>query len=334
MDHRVDVLDASEKTDAGYPRRHWTVAEVLGLFEMPFNDLMFRAQSVHRDHFDANRIQISRLLSIKTGSCPEDCNYCPQSAHFDTGLEKERLMQVEAVLQEAKAAKEGGASRFCMGAAWRGPNAHDFETALAMIEGVKALGLETCASFGLLNQEQAKQLKNAGLDYYNHNIDTSEQHYEKIITTRTFEDRLQTLDHVREAGMNICCGGIVGLGEEQVDRADMLTTLANLPQPPESVPINLLIATPGTPLENANPVDPFEFVRTIAVARIMMPTAYVRLSAGREQMTDELQALCFLAGANSIFSGEKLLTAKNASPERDAQLFDRLGLRPESLDES
>lgn len=332
MDHRIDSLEDQGQLASGSLRHHWSVDEVMVMFDQPFMDLVFRAQTVHRDHFVPNEIQISRLLSIKTGACPEDCNYCPQSAHFDTGLEKERLMQLEAVIAEAKAAKESGASRFCMGAAWRGPNKHDFETTLAMIEGVKALGLETCASFGLLNAEQARQLKDVGLDYYNHNVDTSEKHYEKIITTRTYEDRLKTLDHVREAGMNICCGGIVGLGEEQVDRADMLVTLANLPQPPESVPINLLIATPGTPLEQAGTVDPFDFVRTIAVARILMPTAYVRLSAGREQMTDELQALCFLAGANSIFSGDKLLTAKNASPERDAQLFDRLGLKPEGLE--
>lgn len=332
MKRKIDGFDGRDRTKSGAPRRHWTTPEVVALFETPFNDLLFRAQTIHREHFEPNRIQISRLLSIKTGACPEDCKYCPQSAHFDTGLEKQRLMKVETVIAEARAAKESGATRFCMGAAWRGPGARDFETALAMIEGVKALGLETCASFGLLNREQARQLKESGLDYYNHNVDTSERHYEKIIATRTYEDRLRTLEHVRSAGMNICCGGIVGLGEEMVDRADMLVTLANLPQPPESVPINLLIATPGTPLEGAEPVDPFDFARTVAVARILMPSSHVRLSAGREGMSDELQALCFLAGANSIFSGERLLTAKNASPDRDAALFRRLGLKPEDAD--
>nr|WP_255448353.1 biotin synthase BioB [Telmatospirillum sp. J64-1] len=313
----------------GAERRQWSLDEIMALFELPFNDLLFEAQTIHRRHFDPNRIQMSRLLSIKTGSCPEDCNYCPQSAHFDTGLEKERLMKVEQVLEAARAAKEGGATRFCMGAAWRGPRGEDFETALAMIEGVKGLGLQTCASFGLLSSEQARQLKAAGLDYYNHNVDTSEEHYSEIITTRSYQDRLDTLAHVRDAGMHICSGGIVGLGEQQQDRAKMLQTLANLPKPPESVPINLLIPIPGTPLAEAERPDPFDFIRTIAVARILMPTSYVRLSAGREDMSDEMQALCFLAGANSIFCGEKLLTAKNAAPGRDRSLFDRLGLKPE-----
>lgn len=320
---------AVKTQEAAIPqRRHWSVDDALALFAMPFNDLLFEAQTVHRRHFDANRIQISRLLSIKTGSCPEDCKYCPQSAHHNTGLEKEKLMAVETVIESARAAKDSGASRFCMGAAWRGPKGDDFEVALAMIEGVKSLGMETCASFGLLSTEQARQLKDAGLDYYNHNVDTSEGHYAEVISTRTYQDRLDTLSHVREAGLHVCSGGIVGMGEAQGDRAQMLVTLANLPKPPESVPINLLIPIPGTPLADIEPPDPFDFIRTIAVARIMMPESFVRLSAGREGMSDEMQALCFLAGANSMFCGEKLLTAKNASPERDVSLFGRLGLKP------
>lgn len=309
------------------PRHDWRLEEVLDLLALPFNDLLFQAQTVHRGQFDANRIQVSRLLSIKTGSCPEDCKYCPQSAHYDTGLEKEKLLEVETVLEAAKAARDSGASRFCMGAAWRGPG-RDFDTVLRMVEGVKSLGLETCASLGLLTGEQAHQLKEAGLDYYNHNIDTSEDHYEQVITTRSFQDRLDTLDHVREAGLKVCCGGIVGLGEERTDRAKMLLTLANMPKHPESVPINLLIRIPGTPLEETAQVDPFDFVRTIAAARIMLPRSLVRLSAGRQGMSDELQSLCFLAGANSVFCGEKLLTAGNASPDQDKSLFGRLGLRP------
>lgn len=309
------------------PRHDWRLEVVLDLLALPFNDLLFQAQTVHRAHFDANRVQVSRLLSIKTGSCPEDCKYCPQSSHYDTGLEKEKLLEVETVLEAARAAKESGASRFCMGAAWRGPG-RDFDTVLRMVEGVKSLGLETCASLGLLTGEQAHQLKDAGLDYYNHNIDTSEDHYEQVITTRSYQDRLDTLDHVREAGLKVCCGGIVGLGEERTDRAKMLMTLANMPKHPESVPINLLIKIPGTPLEENAQVDPFDFVRTIAAARIMLPRSLVRLSAGRQGMSDEMQALCFLAGANSVFCGEKLLTAGNASPDQDKSLFGRLGLRP------
>ncbi len=314
----------------GGPRHDWDLAEIEALFAQPFNDLLYQAASVHRAHFDPNRVQISRLLSIKTGKCPEDCKYCPQSAHYDTGVEKEELMEVEAVLAAARAAKESGASRFCMGAAWKSPG-KDFDVVLRMVEGVKALGLETCATLGMLNAKQAEQLKSAGLDYYNHNIDTSPEHYGAIITTRTFDDRLETLDHVRDAGLKVCCGGIVGLGEATDDRAKMLQKLANMTRHPESVPINLLIKAPGTPLENAPDVDPFDFVRTIAVARILMPESHVRLSAGRREMSDETQALCFLAGANSVFCGERLLTTGNPSPDTDRSLFGRLGLKPEGV---
>lgn len=309
-------------------RNDWTADEVEALFAKPFMDLIFQAQSIHRANFDPNRIQISRLLSIKTGGCPEDCSYCPQSAHYATGLEKEKLLAVEDVIAAAAKAKEEGASRFCMGAAWRGPKGDDFQVALAMIEGVKSLGMQTCASFGLLSREQAKQLKDVGLDYYNHNLDTSPEHYEEVISTRKFQDRLDTLEHVQEAGLHVCSGGIVGMGEGQSDRARMLIALANLPKQPDSVPINLLIPIPGTPLAETERPDPFDFVRTIAAARIMMPKSFVRLSAGREGMTEEMQALCFLAGANSIFCGEKLLTAKNANPSQDKSLFGRLGLSP------
>lgn len=314
-------------TGAGL-RYDWTVDEVEALFAKPFMDLIFEAQTVHRAHFDPNKIQISRLISIKTGSCPEDCSYCPQSAHYATGLEKEKLMAVEEVVESARKAKEEGASRFCMGAAWRGPKGEDFEVAVAMIEGVKALGMETCATFGLLDKFQANRLKEAGLDYYNHNVDTSPEHYKEVITTRTFQDRLDTLDVVRDAGLHVCSGGIVGLGEGRTDRAKMLLTLANMPKHPDSVPINLLIPIAGTPLADAERPDSFDFIRTIAVARIIMPKSFVRLSAGREGMTEEMQALCFLAGANSIFCGEKLLTAKNAKPGQDKSLFGRLGLKP------
>lgn len=309
-------------------RHDWTVEEVEALFAMPFMDLLFEAHTVHRANFDPNRIQISRLLSIKTGGCPEDCSYCPQSAHYATGLEKEKLLAVEEVIEAAQKAKDEGASRFCMGAAWRGPKGDDFGVALAMIEGVKALGMQTCASFGLLSREQARQLKEAGLDYYNHNLDTSPEHYEEIIHTRKFQDRLDTLEHVQEAGLHVCSGGIVGMGEKERDRAKMLIALANLPKHPDSVPINLLIPIPGTPLAETERPDAFEFVRTIAVARLMMPKSFVRLSAGREGMTEEMQALCFFAGANSIFCGEKLLTARNAAPGQDKSLFARLGLSP------
>ena len=309
-------------------RHDWTVEEVEALFATPFMDLIFQAQQVHRQTFDANKIQVSRLISIKTGSCPEDCSYCPQSAHYATGLEKEKLMAVEEVVEAARKAKEEGASRFCMGAAWRGPKGDDFDVAVAMIEGVKALGMQTCATFGLLDKFQANRLKEAGLDYYNHNIDTSPEHYKEIISTRTFQDRLDTLEVVRDAGLHVCSGGIIGLGETRTDRAKMLLELANMPKHPDSVPINLLIPIPGTPLADAERPDPFDFVRCIAAARIMMPTSFVRLSAGREGMSDETQALCFLAGANSVFCGHKLLTAKNAKPGDDKSLFGRLGLAP------
>lgn len=313
------------------PRHDWTLEEVKDLFALPFNDLLFLAATVHRRHFDANKVQLSRLLSIKTGSCPEDCKYCPQSAHYDTGLEKEQLMEIERVLSAAAKAKAEGATRFCMGAAWRNPTDKDFGKVLRMVEGVKALGLESCATLGMLTSQQAHSLAEAGLDYYNHNIDTSEQHYKEIITTRTFQDRLDTLANVRQAGMKVCCGGIVGMGEGQDDRAAMLTTLATMEEHPESVPVNLLIRVPGTPLEGVADTDPLDFVRTVAVARVLMPKSHVRIAAGRQSMTDELQALCFFAGCNSIFCGDVLLTAGNAAPSRDQALFDRLGLSPETL---
>jgi len=309
-------------------RHNWTQDEVLALFQLPFNDLIYQAQSIHRAHFDPNAVQISTLLSIKTGGCPEDCAYCPQSAHFDTGLKSQKLMAKEAVLAEANRAKSAGATRFCMGAAWRAPKDSDVEEVAELVAEVKALGLETCATLGMLTRSQAERLQRAGLDYYNHNLDTSESHYGRIITTRTYQDRLDTLASVRAAGMHVCCGGILGLGESLEDRAAMLLTLASLPVHPESVPINLLVRVEGTPLASADPVDPLQFVRTIAVARILMPASFVRLSAGREAMSEELQALCFLAGANSIFYGEKLLTTPNPTTHADRQLFERLGLRP------
>ena len=311
----------------GAPLRHdWTREEVRALFELPFPELMFRAQSVHRDHFDPAAVQISTLLSIKTGGCPEDCAYCPQSAEYETGVRAEKLMRLDAVLAEARAAKAAGASRFCMGAAWRSPKDRDLESVCTMVEGVKDLGLETCATLGMLTAAQAQQLKEAGLDYYNHNLDTSPEFYEKIITTRTYRDRLETLEHVRDAGIHVCCGGIVGMGETREDRIGMIATLASLPEHPESVPINMLVRVAGTPLAGEPGLDPIEFVRTIAVARITMPRSMVRLSAGRETMSEETQALCFLAGANSIFHGPKLLTTPNPERERDQALMDRLGL--------
>lgn len=304
----------------------WQTGEVAALFELPLNDLLFRAQTIHRQHFNPNQVQTSSLLSIKTGACPEDCKYCSQSGHYQTGLEKEKLLAVEQVLAEAKAAKAQGASRFCMGAAWRSPREKDMPYVLSMIEGVKALGMETCMTLGMLSAEQAQTLSAAGLDYYNHNLDTSPEHYQSIITTRTFQDRLDTLTHVRDAGIKVCSGGILGLGEQRRDRIGLLIQLANLPQAPESVPINQLVKIPGTPLADVDDLDSFEFVRTIAIARIMMPTSYVRLSAGRETMNDELQALCFFAGANSIFYGDRLLTTDNPRVEQDRKLFERLGL--------
>ena len=308
-------------------RHDWTVPEAMALLEQPFNDLLFQAQTVHRRHFDANEVQVSSLLSIKTGSCSEDCAYCPQSAHYDTGLGKETLMPVEEVLAAARAAKAQGAGRFCMGAAWRNPNDRDIERVCEMVEGVKSLGLETCVTLGMLTDGQTQRLKTAGLDYYNHNLDTSEAYYSEIITTRTYQDRLDTLERVREAGLNVCCGGILGMGEGEEDRAALLVQLANLPKHPESVPINMLVQVEGTPLSGAEKLDPLVFVRTIAAARVMMPESRVRLSAGRTDMSDELQALCFLAGANSIFYGERLLTTDNPVADRDRALFRRLGLR-------
>ena len=309
-------------------RHDWAREEIRALFGLPFNDLLFRAHTVHRRHFDVNKVQKSRLLSVKTGGCPEDCKYCPQSAHFETGVDAGKLMDVAAVLAEAKCARDGGASRFCMGAAWRSPKDRDLDAIVEMVRGVKALGMETCMTLGMLSKAQAERLAGAGLDYYNHNVDTSEEFYGAIVTTRTYRDRLDTLGHVREAGMHVCSGGIVGMGESRDDRAGMLRTLANLPQHPESVPINMLVRVGGTPLAGAEALDSLEFVRTVAAARIVMPKSFVRLSAGREAMSDEAQALCFLAGANSIFCGEKLLTTGNPHADSDEALFDRLGIEP------
>lgn len=315
---------------AGIPRHNWTRAEVADLFALPFPELMFRAALVHRENFDPSEVQISTLLSIKTGGCPEDCAYCPQSAKYDTGVRAEKLMSLNAVLAEARAAKAAGAQRFCMGAAWREPKDRDLESVCAMVEGVKALGMETCVTLGMLTDTQAKRLKTAGLDYYNHNLDTSAEYYGAIITTRTYQDRLDTLEHVREAGIHVCCGGIIGMGERLADRVGMIAALASLPQHPESVPINMLVKVDGTPLAQEAALDPLDFVRTIAAARITMPGSVVRLSAGREDMSQECQALCFLAGANSIFYGPKLLTTPNPARDRDMALLDKLGLRPMS----
>ncbi|BBL73370.1 biotin synthase BioB [Methylomagnum ishizawai] len=312
-------------------RHDWRVEEVEALFALPFNDLVYRAQTVHRQYFDPNQVQISSLLSIKTGACAEDCAYCPQSARYDTGLPREELMPVEQVLAAARTAKAQGASRFCMGAAWRSPKDRDIERVCAMIDGVKALGLETCVTLGMLSDGQTRRLKDAGLDFYNHNLDTSEEYYSEIISTRTYQDRLDTLERVRQAGISVCCGGIVGMGEGDRDRAGLLVQLANLPKHPESVPINMLVQVEGTPLAGIEKLDPFVFVRTIAAARIMMPEARVRLSAGRTDMSDEMQALCFLAGANSIFYGERLLTTENPVAEGDRRLFRRLGLQMSGL---
>ena len=310
------------------PRHDWTREEVRALFALPFPELMFRSAQVHRENFDPTEVQISTLLSIKTGGCPEDCAYCPQAARYDTGVTAEKLMSLDAVLTEAAAAKASGASRFCMGAAWRSPKDRDLDNVCAMVEGVKALGLETCATLGMLTGDQAVRLKQSGLDYYNHNLDTSPEFYGAIITTRTYGDRLDTLEHVRAAGINVCCGGIVGMGEGLEDRVGMIATLAGLPVHPESVPINMLVQVEGTPLAVTARLDPLDFVRTIAVARICMPTSVVRLSAGREDMSEETQALCFLAGANSIFYGPKLLTTPNPGRERDMALLGNLGMRP------
>jgi biotin synthase len=312
----------------GQVRNDWTRAEVRALFALPFPELMFEAQRVHRLYFDPLEVQISTLLSIKTGGCPEDCAYCPQSAHYDTGVAAEKLMSLDAVLAEARAAKAAGATRFCMGAAWRAPKDRDLDEVCALVESVKALGMETCATLGMLTGEQAQRLKSSGLDYYNHNLDTSPEFYGNIITTRCYQDRLDTLGAVRAAGINVCCGGIVGMGEAAEDRVGMIATLACLPVHPESVPINMLVQVEGTPLARGAKLDALEFVRAVAVARITMPKSMVRLSAGREDMSEETQALCFLAGANSIFYGPKLLTAPNPERDRDMALLDKLGLRP------
>ena len=313
------------------PRSDWTRAEIAALFALPFPDLLFRAQCAHRAHFDPTQVQISTLLSIKTGGCPEDCSYCTQSVHNDTGLKATRLMDVEAVLADARAAKEAGASRFCMGAAWRSPKDRDLDAVCRMVEGVKALGMETCVTLGMLTGPQASRLRQAGLDYYNHNLDTSPEYYRHVITTRSYQDRLETLDHVRHAGIAVCCGGIIGMGESMDDRVGLIHALATLPIHPESVPINALVGENTPAVVSAPKLDPLDFVRTIAVARVTMPMSMVRLSAGREQMSEETQALCFLAGANSIFYGPKLLTTPNPVADADRALFAKLGLAPMPL---
>lgn len=320
------VFDSSKQATL---RHDWNRSEIEALFALPFNDLLFRAATVHRQHFDPNAVQVSTLLSIKTGACPEDCKYCPQSNRYDTGLEPEKLMEVQKVIEEAAAAKAQGSTRFCMGAAWRSPKKKDMPYVTAMVRGVKELGLETCMTLGMLTEDQAGELKEAGLDYYNHNLDTSPEFYGEIITTRTYQDRLTTLDHVRGAGIKVCSGGIVGMGESVRDRAGLLQQLANLPEHPESVPINMLVKVEGTPLDQQENMDSFDFIRTIAVARILMPHSHVRLSAGREAMNEEMHALAYFAGANSIFYGEKLLTTPNPEANKDMQLFARLGIKPE-----
>lgn len=332
MELRTSHTSVGTSQSADRSVRHdWTREEAQALYDAPFNDLLFKAHTIHRRYFEPNAVQCSRLLSIKTGGCAENCGYCSQSAHHASGLKASKLMQVERVLAEARKAKEQGATRYCMGAAWRSPKNRDMETLCAMVEGVKEMGMETCMTLGMLSDDDVMQLKRAGLDYYNHNIDTSERYYDKVITTRTFADRLNTLARVREAGIKVCCGGIVGMGEEPEDRVDMLLTLANLPEHPESVPINMLIPIPGTPLADAEKIDGINFVRTIALARIMMPQSFVRLSAGRTEMSDETQALCFFAGANSIFIGDTLLTTDNPGEDSDAVLFEKLGLKPLEL---
>ena len=313
-------------------RTDWSLAEIEAILDLPFNDLLFRAQGIHRAHFDPNRIQVSTLLSIKTGACPEDCGYCAQSARHEAKLEPERLMPLDEVMQAAREARARGATRFCMGAAWRNPTDKNLDQVIAMVEGIHALGMETCVTLGMLTAAQARRLKDAGLDYYNHNLDTSPEFYGQVISTRTYQDRLDTLEHVRAVGLKTCSGGILGMGESRCDRASMLRQLANLPAHPESVPINLLVQVEGTPLFGREALDPFEFVRVVATARILMPASHVRLSAGRNEMSDELQALCFLAGANSIFYGERLLTTPNAESDRDRRLFERLGLTFEEIE--
>ena len=312
-------------------RNDWKKHEILDLYKLPFNDLLFIAHRIFREHHDPNKVQVSTLLSVKTGSCSEDCAYCPQSGHYDTDIEKERLLSLQEVEEHAEAAKLNGASRFCMGAAWRNPSDKNLEQIVQMIELVKSLELETCVTIGMLTETQAQRLQQAGLDYYNHNLDTSPEFYGNVITTRTYQDRLDTLEHVRNAGINVCSGGILGMGESREDRAGLLLQLANLPQHPESVPINMLIQIKGTPLDGIEKLDPFEFIRTIAIARILMPKTYVRLSAGREDMNEQTQALCFFAGANSIFYGETLLTAKNPATIKDQNLFNKLGIQADQI---
>jgi len=319
-------------TSSAQPRHNWTIEEVNKLFALPFNDLMFKAQVAHREHFNPNEVQVSTLLSIKTGACPEDCKYCSQSARYKTDIDKERLMEVEKVLEAAQKAKEQGSTRFCMGAAWRNPKERDMPYVTEMVKGVKAMGLETCMTLGMLSKDQADTLQGAGLDYYNHNLDTSPEHYNQIITTRSYQDRLDTLSNVRSAGMKVCSGGIVGLGEQANDRASLLAQLANLSPQPESVPINMLVKVDGTPLADVADLDEFDFIRCIAVARIMMPKSHVRLSAGRDAMNEQMQAMCFLAGANSIFYGCKLLTAGNPETNQDVMLFKKLGINTETID--
>tara|TARA_Y100001968_G_C19394562_1_gene737497 strand:+ start:635 stop:1702 length:1068 start_codon:yes stop_codon:yes gene_type:complete len=319
-------LEALLKTSTDI-RHNWTLQEVISLYELPFQELMFRAQTIHRQYHDPQEIQLSTLLSIKTGACPEDCNYCSQSGHHNTNLEKEKLMKVAKVVEQAKLAKEKGADRFCMGAAWRSPSKKDMPYVVEMVKEVKSLGLETCMTLGMLSSDQAGELAEAGLDYYNHNLDTSPEHYNSIITTRTYQDRLDTLEHVRAAGMKVCAGGILGLGETRKDRASLMCALANLPAHPNSVPVNMLVPIEGTPLADVEPLEELEFVRTVAIARIMMPASTVRLSAGRENMSESTQTLCFLAGANSIFYGEALLTTPNPDADKDRQLIQKLGFK-------
>ena len=326
------ALATNINTSQSVIRNDWNIEEVKELFNLPFNDLLFEAHKIHRQNFNPNQIQMSMLLSIKTGGCPEDCAYCPQSAHHETSLKAEKLMEVEKVLSEARKAKESGATRYCMGAAWRSPKDHDLDTVCEMISGVKALGMETCVTLGMLTSLQADRLASVGLDYYNHNIDTSPEFYNEIISTRTFEDRLDTLANVRDAGINVCSGGIVGMGENVKDRAGMLLTLANLPEHPQSVPINMLVHVEGTPISRSDDLDQIEFVKSIAVARILMPRSVVRLSAGREDMSDEVQALCYFAGANSIFVGDRLLTTANPEIHKDSVLFEKLGIKGTPID--
>lgn len=330
--NRIDIQRTGAAAPLGTIRHDWTVEDMLDLFHLPFTELIFNAQSIHRRTFDPAAVQFAQLLSIKTGGCPEDCGYCAQSAHFETGVKASKLMDTDAILAEATQARANGATRFCMGAAWRSPKDRDIDDLCETVAAVKDLGMETCMTLGMLTAEQARKLKDAGLDYYNHNVDTSPEYYGSIITTRTYSDRLETLAHVRKSGMAVCCGGILGIGETERDRASMLCQLANLPAHPESVPINILMQIEGTPLAKAKQVDPLDLVRTIAVARITMPASVVRLSAGREHMTDEAQALCFLAGANSIFVGSRLLTTANPERSKDERLIERLGMRAETPD--